>query len=154
MGARVLLIPQGVRVGAELLSPGPAGRAETLPPLGFNFNCGDHFIPCIVTNSTGRGIPAHYTRVIMGPDPHIIGIISGDRNQHRGPLYAIPDHNQGEHPQYAHDNLWSFKYGADKRDQFDSTLEYLHDLSLTTKVACFHEASHLFSLYQEEICKI
>ena len=33
-------------------------------------------------------------------------------------------------------------------------LEHIHDLSLTTKVACFREASHLFFTYQEEVCKI
>ena len=32
----------------------------------------------------------------MGPDPHVIGIIPGDRSQYSGPLYAIPDHDQGE----------------------------------------------------------
>ena len=98
MGVRVLSVPMGVRVGAELLSSGPARRAETLPPLGFSFNCGANYIPCIVTNSKGRGIPAHYTRVILGPDPHVIGIIPGDWSQYGGPLYAFPDHDQGEHP--------------------------------------------------------
>ena len=87
----------GVRVAAELLSPGLARRAETPPPLGFNFNRGANFVPCVLTNSEGRGIPACYTWGIMGPNPHIIGIIHRDRSQYGGPLYTIPDHNQGEH---------------------------------------------------------
>ena len=38
MGGGVQSVPTGVRVRAELLSPCPARRAETPPPLGFNFN--------------------------------------------------------------------------------------------------------------------
>ena len=154
MGGRVPLVLTGVRVRAELLSPHLARRAETPPPLGFNFNHGVNFVPCVITNSEGRGVPAWYTRVIMGPDPHVIGMIPGDRSQYGGPLYAIPDHDQGERPRYAHDDLWRFKYGADKRVQFDNALEHIHNLSLTAEVACFHEASRLFFVYQEEVCKI
>ena len=90
----------------------------------------------------------------MGPDPHVIGIILGDRSQYGGPLYALPDHDMGEQPRYAHDNLWQFKYGADERARFDNALEHIHDLSLTAEVTQFREASHLFFIYQEEICKI
>ena len=115
MGGRVQPVPTGVRVGAELLSPRPTRRAEMPPPLGFNFNRGANFVPCVVTNSEGRGVPARYTRVIMGPDPHVIGIIPGDRSQYGGPLHAIPDHGQEERPRYTHDDLWRFKYGADER---------------------------------------
>ena len=154
MGGRVPPILTGVRVGAELLSPCPTRRAETPPPLGFNFNCGANFVPCIVTNSEGRGVPACYTRVIMGPNLHIIGIIPGDCSQYGGPLHAIPDHDQGEHPWYAHDDLCHFKYGADERAQFNNALEHIHDLSLTAEVVRFREVSHLFFVYQEEVCKI
>ena len=129
-------------------------RAETQPSLGFNFNCGANFVPCIITNDRGRGIPARYTRVIMGPDPHIIGIIPRDNSQYGGPLYAIPDHDQGERPQNAQDDLWHFKVGTDDFDRFESALEFLHDLSLTAKVMCYHETSCHFFQYQEEIRKI
>ena len=90
----------------------------------------------------------------MGPDPHVVGIIPGDRSQYGGPLYALPDHDLGERPQYAHDDLWRFKIGSDERTRFDNALEYIHDLSLTAEVARFREASHLFFIYQEEIRKI
>ena len=33
-------------------------------------------------------------------------------------------------------------------------MEHIHDLSLTAEVARFREASHLFFMYQEEVCKI
>ena len=107
------------------------------PPLGFNFNRGVNFVPCVVTNSKGRGVPARYTRVIMGPDPHVIGIIPGDRSQYGGPLYALPDHDLGEQPRYAHDDLWRFKLGSDDKACFDNALEYIHNLSLTAEVARF-----------------
>ena len=90
----------------------------------------------------------------MGPDPHVIGIIPRDRSQYGGPLYTIPDHDQGKRPRYAHDDLWCFKYSADERAWFDNALEHIHDLLLTTKVACFCEASRLFFVYQEEVHKI
>ena len=154
MGARVPPIPEGVRVGAELLSARPPGRAETPPPLGFNFNRGANYVPCIVTDNRGRGVPARYTRVIMGPDPHVIGIIPGDNSQYGGPLYAVPDHDQGERPRYAQDNFWCFKYGADDFDWFESALDHIGDLSLTAEVARYREASRLFFQYQEEIRKI
>ena len=88
LGTRVPPIPEGVRVGAELLLARPSRGAEMPPPLGFNFNRGANYVPCIVTDNRGRGIPACYTRVIMGPDPHIIGIIPGDSSQYGGPLHA------------------------------------------------------------------
>ena len=90
----------------------------------------------------------------MGPDPHVIGIIPGDRSQYGGPLHTLPDHDLGERPQYAHDNLWWFKISADEKARFDNALEYIHDLSLTAEVAQFREASRLFFVYQEEIRKI
>ena len=58
LGTRVPPIPTGVRVRAELLLTCLTGRAETLPPLGFNFNCGVNYVPCIVTDNRGRGVPA------------------------------------------------------------------------------------------------
>ena len=154
LGARVPPIPEGVRVGAELLLTRPTGRAETPPPLGFNFNHGVNYVPCIVTDNRGRGVLARFTRVIMGPDPHFIGIIPGDNLQYGGPLYAVPDHDQGERPRYAQDDLWRFKYGADDFNRFESTLEHIGNLSLTAKVTRYCEASCLFFQYQEEICKI
>ena len=90
----------------------------------------------------------------MGTDPHVIGIIPGDSSQYGGPLYAVPDHDQGDRPQYAQDDLWRFKYGADDFDRFESTLEHIGDLSLTAEVAHYHKASRLFFQYQEEIRKI
>ena len=90
----------------------------------------------------------------MGPDPHVIGIIPGDRSQYGGPLYALPDHDLGERPKYAHDDLWRFKLGADEKVHFDNALQYIHDLLLTAEVARFQEASHLFFNYLEEIRKI
>ena len=131
----------------------PSRGAETPPPLGFNFNRGANYVPCIVTDNRGRGVPARYTRVVMGPDPHVIGIIPGDNSQYGGPLYAIPDHDQGERPRYAQDDFWRFKYGADDFDRFESALEHIRDLSLTAEVTRYREASRLFQ-YQEEIRKI
>ena len=90
----------------------------------------------------------------MGPDPHVIGIIPRDNSQYGGPLYAVPNHDQGDCPQYAQDDLWRFKYGADDFDQFKSALEHIGDLSLTTEVARYCEASRLFFQYQEDIRKI
>ena len=124
------------------------------PPLGFNFNCRVNYVPCIVTNNRGRGVPARYTRVIMGLDPHVISIIPGDNSQYGGPLYAIPDHDQGECPWYTQDDLWRFKYSADDFDWFESALKHIGDLSLTAEVMHYHEASCLFLQYQEEIRKI
>ena len=115
MGRGVQPVPTGVCVGAELLSPRPTGRVETPPPFRFEFNRGVNFIPCVVTNSEGRGVLARYTRVIMGPDPHVIGIIPGDRSQYGGLLYVLPDHDLGERPRYAHNDLWWFKHGANER---------------------------------------
>ena len=90
----------------------------------------------------------------MGPDPHIIGIIPGNKSQYGRPLHAIPDHDGGERPQYTQDDLWCFKYGTNEREHFNNVLEHIHDLSLTAEVAHFREVSHLFFIYQEEVCKI
>ena len=96
MGARVPTVPTGVRDGAELLPTSMPRRTETPPPLGFSYNCGPNYMPFIITNNSGRSVPARFTRVIMGADPHVIGMIPGDNNQYGGPLHAAPDHDQGE----------------------------------------------------------
>ena len=55
-------------------------------------------MPCVISDNSGGNIPVRITRVVMGVDPHVIGMIPGDRNQYSGPLYATPDHDQGERP--------------------------------------------------------
>ena len=154
VGARVPAVSMGFRDGAELLSTTTPRRAETLPPIGFNYNRGPNYVPCIISDNNSRYIPAHFTRVIMGADPHVIGMIPGDCNQYSGPLHATLDHDQGERPQYTPDDLWQFKIGADNSTRFNVTLNCLHNLSLTAEVSRFHETSHLFTQYQEDICKL
>ena len=154
MGARVLAVSAGVHDGAELLPVSTPRRTETLPPIGFNYNRGPNYVPCVITDNSGRSVPAHFTRVIMGVDPHVIGMIPGDRNQYGGPLYTAPDHDQGERPWYAPDDLWQFKVGADNSARFDLALDFIHDLSLTAKVSHFRETSSLFTQYQEDICRL
>ena len=154
MGARVPAVLTGVRDGAELLPPSAPRRAETPPPIGFNYNRGPNYVPFIITNSSGRNVPARFTRVVMGADPHVIGIIPGDNSQYGGPLHAAPDHDLGERPQYAQDDLWQFKHGADNAARVDLALDFLHDLSLTAEVTRFCETSRLFAQYQEDIHKI
>ena len=111
-------------------------------------------MPFIITNSQGRNTPVRFTRVIMGVDPHVIGMIPGDNNQFGGPLHTAPDHDQGERPRYAPDDLWQFKIGADNAACIDLALNFIHDLSLMAKVSRFQETSRLFAQYQEDICKL
>ena len=125
-----------------------------LPPLGFNYNRRPNYVPFVITNSSGRTVPACFTRVIMGADPHVIGMIPRDNNQYSGPLHAAPDHDQGERPWYTPDNLWQFKAAADNAAHINLALDFIHDLSLMAKVSRFHEMSHLFTQYQEDICKV
>ena len=95
MGAQVPAVPMGVRDGTELLPVSPPRRSETLPPIGFNYNHGPHYVPCVINNN-GRSVPVRFTRVVMGADPHVIGMVPGDHNQYGGPLHASPDHDLGE----------------------------------------------------------
>ena len=90
----------------------------------------------------------------MGADPHVIGMIPGDCSQYSGPLHAAPDHDQGERPRYAPDDLWQFKISTDNSTHFNLTLDFIHNLSLTAEVARFRETSSLFTQYQEDICKL
>ena len=154
MGARVPAVLAGVCNGAELLPVSATRRPETLPPLGFNYNHGPNYMPCVISNNHGRSIPAHFTRVIMGADPHVIGMIPGDNNQYGGPLHANPDHDQGERPWYAPDDLWQFKIGADNAAHINLALDFIHNLSLTAEVSGFRETSHLFTQHQEDVHKI
>ena len=110
-------------------------------------------MPFVVTTQ-GRNIPARFTRVVMGVDPHVIGMIPGDSNQYGGPLHAAPNHDQEERPRYAPDDLWQFKIGADNAARVDLALDFIHDLSLTAEVSRFWETSRLFTQYQEDIRKI
>ena len=130
MGARVPAVSVGVCDGAELLSTSMPRRAEMPPPIGFNYNRGPNYVPCIIPNNEGRSVPARFTRVVMGADPHVIGMIPGDHNQYGGPLHTALDHDQGERPWYAPDDLWQFKFGADNSTRFDLTLDFIHYLSL------------------------
>ena len=154
MGARVQAVSAGIRDGAELLPASTTRRTEMPPPIGFNYNRGPNYVPCVISDNSGRNIPARFTRVVMGADPHIIGMILGDRNQYGGPLYMAPDHDQGERPRYAPDDLWQFKISADNSARFDLALNFIHDLSLTAEVSHFRETLHLFTQYQEDIRKL
>ena len=154
MGARVPTIQTGIRDGTELLPTSTPRRAETPPPLGFIYNRGPNYVPCVINDNNGRCVPARFTRVIMGADPHVIGMILGDRNQYGGPLHAAPDHDQGERPRYTPDDLWQFKISTDNSARFDIALNFIHDLSLMAEVSRFRETSSLFTQYQEDICKI
>ena len=136
------------------MPPSVPKRTETPPPIGFNYNRGPNYVPFVITSNSGRTVPARFTRVIMGADPHVIGMILGDSNQYGGPLHATPDHDLGERPRYAPDDLWQFKNGADNAARIDLALDFLHDLSLTAKVSRFCETSRLFAQYQEDIRKI
>ena len=144
----------GVCDGAELLPVSVPRRAETPPPIGFNYNCGSNYVPCVINDNNGRSVPACFTRIVMGADPHVIGMIPGDRNQYGGPLHATPDHDQGERPRYAPDDLWQFKIGADNAACFDLALDFIHDLSLMAEVSRFRETSSFFTQYQEDIRKL
>ena len=154
MGTRVPLVQTSVRNGAELLSAGPPRRAETPPPIGFNYNHGVNYVHCIINDNRGRNIPARFMGVVMGADPHVIGMILGDNSQYGRPLYTTPDHDQGDRPKYATDDLWCFKFGADDFNRFESTLERIHNMSLMAEVTRFHETSRLFTQYQEYIHKL
>ena len=154
MGAQVPAVSMEVRNGAELLSTSTPRNTETPPPIGFNYNHGPNYVPCITSNNNGRNVPVRFTRVIMGADPHVIGMIPGDRNQYGGPIHATPDHDQGERPWYAPDDLWQFKIGADNSAHFDLALDFIHDLSLTAEGSHFRKTSGLFTQYQEDICKL
>ena len=129
-------------------------RTETPPPIGFNYNHGPNYVPCVISDNHGRNIPARYTRVVMGADPHVIGMIPGDNNQYGGPLYATPDHDQGERSRYTPDDLWQFKISADNSTRVNLALDFIHDLSLMAEVSRFCETLHLFTQYQEDICKL
>ena len=98
VGTRVLAVPARVHNGAELLPVGMPRRTEMPPPIGFDYNHGPNYVPFIITNNSGGSVPACFTRVIMGADPHVIGMILGDNHQYGGPLHAAPDHDQGERP--------------------------------------------------------
>ena len=154
MGAQVPAVSTGVCYGAELLSTSAPRRTETPPPIGFNYNHGPNYVPCVISKNNGRNIPARFTRVIMGADPHVIGMILGDCNQYGGPLHAAPDHDQGKRPWYTPDDLWQFKISADNSTCFNLALDFIHDLSLTAEVSHFRETSRLFTQYQEDICKL
>ena len=154
MGGRVPTILTGVHDGAELLPPSASRRIETPPPIGFHYNRGPNYVPFVITNNSGRAIPVRFTRVVMGADPHVIGMVPGDNNQYGGPLHAAPDHDLGERPRYAPDNLWQFKSGADNAARVNLALDFIHNLSLTAEVARFRETSRLFAQYQEDIRKI
>ena len=154
MGAQVLAVPTGVHNGTELLPTGVPRRAETPPPIGFNYNRGPNYVPLVISNNSGRNVPARFTRIIMGADPHIISMIPGNSSQYGGPLHATPDHDQGERPWYTPDDLWQFKISTDNSACFDLTLNFIHNLSLTAKVMHFCETSSLFTRYQEDIHKL
>ena len=154
MGARVLAVLTGVRDGAELLPISMPRRTETPPSIGFNYNHGTHYVPCIISNNNGMSIPVHFTRVIMGVDPHMIGMILDNNHQYGGPLHAALDHDLGEQPWYTPDDLWQFKIRADNFACFELALDFIHDLSLMAKVVRYHETSRLFAQYQEDIRKL
>ena len=67
---------------------------------------------------------------------------------------TTPDHDLGERPWYAPDDLWQFKFGADNFACFELALDFIHNLSLMAEVMRYCKTSQLFAQYQEDICKL
>ena len=65
----------------------------------------------------------------MSNDLYVIGIVPGDDNHYGSPLHAEPsyDIDQFQRPRYHTNDLWHLKYGADKAEEFDNALSFLHD---------------------------
>ena len=84
------------------------------------------------------------------------GIIPGDDNHYGLALHAEPcyDIDQFQRPCYHTNDLWCLKYGADEAEEFDDTLSFLHNCSLTTKVHRYCEAGMLEASYKVDIKKL
>ena len=78
--------PPGVPQRAMSNISRPSPHTETPPLLGFNFNRGSNYVPCLVTLDGGRRVPARYVRVVMSNDPYVIGIVLGDDNHYGSAL--------------------------------------------------------------------
>ena len=148
--------PPGVSQRATSHPSRPSPRTETPPPLGFDFNHGLNYVPCLITLNGGRRVPVRYVRVVMSNDPYVIGIVLGDDNHYGSALHAEPcyDIDQFQCPCYHTDDLWRLKYGANEAEEFDEALSFLHDRSLTAEVHRYREARMLEASYKADIKKL
>ena len=148
--------PPGIPQRATSHASRPSPRTETPPPLGFDFNCGSNYVPCLVTLDGGRCVPACYVHVVMSNDPYIISIVPGDDNHYGLALHAEPcyDIDQFQCPCYHTNDLWHLKYGVDEAEEFDEALSFLHDHLLTAEVHRYHEAGMLEVSYKADIKKL
>ena len=124
--------------------------------MGFDFNCGLNYVPCLVTLDGGRCVPACYIRVVISNDLYVIGIVPGDDNHYGSALHAEPcyDIDQFQHPQYHTDDLWHLKYRADEMEEFNKALSFLHDCSLTAEVHHYCKVRMLEVSYKADIKKL
>ena len=137
--------PPGIPQQATSNLSCPSSHTETPLPLGFDFNHGSNYVPCLVTLNGGRRVPARYIHVVMSNDPYVISIIPGDNNHYGSVLHAKPsyDIDQFQRPCYGMDNLWHLKYGVDEAEEFNNALAFLHDHLLTAEVHCYRKAGML-----------
>ena len=148
--------PPGIPQRATSHPSRPSPCTETPLPLGFDFNRGSNYVPCLVTLNGGRRVPARYIHIVMSNDPYVISIIPGNNNHYGSVLHAKPsyDIDQFQHPHYGMDNLWHLKYRVDEAEEFNNALAFLHDHLLTAEVHCYHKAGMLEASYKEDIKKL
>ena len=98
----------------------------------------------------------HYICMVMSNNPYVIGIVPGDNNHYGLALHTEPcyDIDQLQCPRYHTDDLWHLKYRADKAEEFDEALSFLHDHSLTAEVHHYHKARMLEASYKADIKKL
>ena len=91
---------------AELLHNQERLRAQTPPPLGFDYNRGSNYVPCLITTNDGLNVNATYVRVVMTTNPYVVGRVRGDSQDYRGPLHAEPQYEPSDRPRYTADDWW------------------------------------------------
>jgi hypothetical protein len=95
--------------------------------MGFEYNQGHNYVPCIITNHLGQQTPATFVCIAMGADPQVIGRMRGSIEDYGRPLLAEPRFEQARRPHYTVDEWWKFKASAEGADEMDGALAQLHD---------------------------
>ena len=125
------------------------------PPLGYEHNRGNAYVPFNILDHQGRETPARYIQVHMNDaNPYVVGRMQARGNElFRGEIHAAPVHDIHHAPEPLTAPMMRM-LGAQSpaaQDFIDSALERLHDRGLTGEVLRFRRFEQRINRQREAV---
>jgi hypothetical protein len=135
---------------------GQASRRPLSPSVqGYKRNIGTSYIPFLITDETGRQVPARFIKVCMTDNPYVEARLAMDGPVHRGEIHAAAVTDRvAPRPTIGPDELQLLDREYQDWMVVDDALTTLQDRSLTTEVIRWRALQKRYKTIQESIHKM